>query len=192
VSGLRSEELFRIRGQIQFVFQHSAAAMNPDFTALEVVAEPIRIRQRVSGMRRREQALEIMQQVGIPPEWAERLPSEFSGGQRQRLAIARALILKPKVLILDEPLSGLDTVTQAQLTRLLRDLQTSLSVSYVLISHDLQVAAEIADSITVMHEGKIVESADTESIVSRPQHEQTRRLIESMPRLRMGTATQLL
>ena len=179
--GLSSAELFAARRQIQLIFQNSAAAMNPRFSAAEVVGEPLCIQERASKQKRRKQALAMMEQVGIPPEWADRSPLEFSGGQRQRLVIARALILRPKLLILDEALSGLDLPIQAQIANLLVNLQASFSLTYLYISHDLRMAGYLADEIAVMQRGKIVESGSVGEVFSHPKHPHTRVLIASIP-----------
>lgn len=179
---LSRSELVPVRRRIQLVFQHSATAMNPHLTAAEVVAEPLRIRGEVSKKERRQRALAAMEQVGISSQWANRRPLQFSGGQKQRLAIARALILKPDLLILDEALAGLDPSTQAQIADLLRTLQASLSLSYLFISHDLHMAAHLANTIAVMQDGKIVECSSVAELFSSPKKE-TLDLIRSMPQV---------
>ena len=123
----------------------------------------------------------MLEQVGIPPEWADRSPLEFSGGQRQRLILARALILKPTLLILDEALSGLDLSIQAQIANLLLDLQASFSLTYLYISHDLRLAGYLADEMVVMQRGRIVESGSVVNVFSNPRHPHTRVLIASIP-----------
>lgn len=178
---LRSSDLSIARRQIQLVFQHSATAMNPLFSAVEIVAEPLRIHAKISKKHRLECALALMKQVGIPPGLADRSPLQFSGGQRQRLAIARALILKPTILVLDEALSGLDCAIQAQIANLLIELQASFSLSYLFISHDLRMAAYLADTVAVMEQGRIVESSTVGGLFSRPQHAAARELINSIP-----------
>lgn len=174
---LRPEELRAARRSIQLIFQDSATAMNPRFSAAEVVEEPLLIQGRVARKTRREQALAVMEQVGISAQWAWRSALEFSGGQKQRLAIARALVLKPRVLILDEALSSLDFQIQEQIAKLLLDLQASLSLAYLFITHDFRLAARMADRIAVMQGGRIVESGSVSRVLSDAQHPYTRLLL---------------
>jgi peptide/nickel transport system ATP-binding protein len=180
ISRLGQRELAAFRPRVQMVFQDSAGALNPRFTAAEVIAEPLEIQQQASGEKLRRQVCELMEEVGLSPDWAERRPFEFSGGQRQRLAIARAIALKPTFLILDESLSGLDLSTQAQILNLLLDLQTSHGLTYLLISHDLGLVGEIADFVAVMHRGRIVEQESRQQILGNPQHTHTKELLASV------------
>jgi ABC-type glutathione transport system ATPase component len=177
---LSREELLPLRRQIQLVMQEPAGALNARFSAIEVIAEPLVIHRLGCKATRRQRALELMHQVGLPPEWGNKSPREFSGGQRQRLAIARALALGPRFLILDEVLSGLDLSIQAQIVNLLIEMQASQGLTYVLISHDLSLVASVADEIAVIHRGKIVERGAPAEVLTNSRHEQTRALVASM------------
>jgi ABC-type oligopeptide transport system ATPase subunit len=171
----------RIGSEIQLVFQDSAGALNPRMSAAQIIEEPLLIRRRGSSQECSELVLELMDQVGLSPKWKDRLPHQFSGGQRQRLAIARALILKPKLVILDEALTGLDLSIQGQIMNLLLDLQALEALSYLYISHNLELAAQVADEIAVMYQGRIVERASQAEFFSHPHHPHTQALLTSMP-----------
>jgi ABC-type glutathione transport system ATPase component len=167
--------------EIQLVFQDSAGALNPRMSAAQIIEEPLLIRGQGTSNERAELVLEMMAQVGLSPKWKDRFPSQFSGGQRQRLAIARALVLKPKLLILDEALAGLDLSIQGQIVNLLLDLQASAALSYLYISHNLELAGQIADEIAVMYQGRFVEVASQSELFTHPQHPHTQALLAAMP-----------
>ncbi|MGH9632821.1 MAG: ATP-binding cassette domain-containing protein, partial [Bryobacteraceae bacterium] len=156
--------------------------LNPWLTLEEIVAEPLTI-LRCSRKQRRDTALALIQQVGLKASWSGRKPAQLSGGQRQRLAIARALAADSKVIILDESLSGLDLPIQAQLIELLLNLQVSLSLAYLFISHDLRLAGYVTDEIAVMQQGRIVEHGRTADVFLNPQHTHTQLLLEALPTL---------
>src|ERR1700722_13461111 len=147
--------------EIQLVFQDSSGALNPRMSAIEIIEEPMLIRGGWTRNEHRDLAAAMMERVGLSPDWGLRMPHEFSGGQRQRLAIARALVLKPRVLILDEIFVGLDLSIQGQIANLLLELQQSEKLSYICISHNLALAGQLADSIAFMDEGRIVEQITT-------------------------------
>jgi ABC-type glutathione transport system ATPase component len=169
ISQLNGRDLLPFRRQIQFIFQDAGTALNPRFSALEIVEEPLAIAGWEHDARRRR-ALELMDRVQLAQAWANRRPSEFSGGQRQRLAIARSLIVKPRLLILDESLSGVDVSIQAQLVNLLLELQASLALTYLFISHDLALIPYVADRVAVMSKGRIVEVCDLAEFSSHGIH----------------------
>ena len=149
-------ERARLRAEIQLIFQQPAATLNPRFTAEETIAEPLRIQRRGTRAWRARRVAELMEMTGLPPHAFRNKALEFSGGERQRLAIARALALDPKLLILDESLSGLDLSVQAQMVNLLMDLQQRLGLTYIVISHDPGLVARIADETVVIEAGRRV------------------------------------
>ena len=181
IAALDEKELRVVRPQIQLVFQDPASSLNPRLTAHEIVTEPLLLQQSLKGSQMRERGFALLERVGLSREMANRRAGAFSGGQRQRLAIARALSLEPKLLILDEALSALDCSVQAQIANLLVELQTSLAVTFLFITHDLAMAAHLADEIAVMNRGQIVEQGVPEKLLASPQHEATRSLIAAMP-----------
>ena len=176
---LGTEELFRARRQVQLVFQDPTSSLNPGMTAAEIVAEPLAIQREGKSADRRRQAIELMEHVGLPSASADKRPFEFSGGQRQRLAIARALALRPKLLILDEAFSNLDLATRESLLRLLRDLQAAHSLTFLHVSHDLRMVFDLADEVAVMYEGRIIEHGTALELFAHPQHDYTRVLLEA-------------
>ena len=181
IAALGDKELRTVRPQIQLVFQDPASSFNPRFTALEIVTEPLILQKSWKRRPMRELGFTLLERVGLSPELAGRRADELSGGQRQRLAIARALSLEPKLLILDEALSALDCSVQAQVANLLMELQTSLALTYLFITHDLAMAVHLGDEIAVMNRGRIVEQGVPEKLLAFPENEATRRLIAAMP-----------
>jgi len=173
--------------RVQLVLQDAAGSLNPRFTAAEIIYEPLLVTRRGPASERCRRALELMELTGLPQDRADQLPSRFSGGQRQRLALARALALEPDVLILDETLSGLDVSLQAHIANLLLEIQSRRALTYLFISHDLAFAARLASGIAVMHRGRIVESGPPEAILSTPLHPHTRALVAAIPELPCAT-----
>ena len=177
---LEKKQLFPIRRRIQLIFQDPASALNPQLTALEIIAEPLAIQNLGTKPERRERALQLMEQVGLEAAAAQKKPFEFSGGQRQRLAIARALALEPDVLILDESLSALDALNRDLIVQLLVDLQAARSLAYLYVSHDLRLVSQFADEVAVMYQGQIVEQRKTRDLFAYPAHFHTRELLSTV------------
>lgn len=169
-----------ISQQVQVVFQDPYGSLNPSMSVEEILSEPLSV-HGVSGSDARARVLQLLEQVGMPRRSADRRPREFSGGQRQRIAIARALALRPSLIVCDEPVSALDLSTQARVLDLLLNIQGETGVSYVLISHDLDVVRHVSHDVTVMHEGEVVEHGDAATITSEPSEPYTKQLLLSSP-----------
>jgi peptide/nickel transport system ATP-binding protein len=180
---LGERERRQVRPQLQLIFQDPASSLNPRWSVLDILVEPLMLQRNFTREEMNQRASSLLERVGLSPDIVERPPTELSGGQRQRLAIARALALEPKLLILDEALSALDCSVQAQIANLLMELQSSLGMTYVFITHDLAMAAYLADEIVVMDGGRIVEQGPPEKILKVPQHETTRQLLAAVPRI---------
>lgn len=181
LSNLRGEALRKKRRYLQMVFQDPFASLNPRMRIGEIVGEGLDIHQIGSVAERKASVISMMERVGLTAADLTKYPHEFSGGQRQRIGIARALIMKPKVVICDEPVSALDVSIQAQILLLLKELQQEMQLSYVFISHDLRVVRHIANDIVVMQQGKIVESGEIEAVYQSPKNEYTRSLLSAIP-----------
>ncbi|MFT4191375.1 MAG: ABC transporter ATP-binding protein [Comamonas sp.] len=183
---LAARQLLPWRGRIQMVFQDPYASLNPRRTVYDILESVLVVHGQRDRAARRQAILQILDRVGLPAEAAQRYPHEFSGGQRQRIGIARALILKPALVILDEPVSALDVSIQAQILNLLVELRQDFDLSYLFISHDLAVVRYIADRVLVMNGGRIVESGPVGAVWAQPQHPYTQKLIAAVPKAREG------
>ncbi|MCA1378606.1 MULTISPECIES: dipeptide ABC transporter ATP-binding protein [unclassified Bradyrhizobium] len=181
IAGLKTHALRAWRRRIQMVFQDPYSSLNPRLTAGQIITEPVENFGRLSRKQRQALAAELLQKVGMAPDMMHRLPSEFSGGQRQRLGIARALALQPSLIVADEAVSALDVSVQAQILNLLMDLQRQMGIAFVFISHDLSVVEHIGHRVAVMYLGRIVELASCEALFAKPVHPYTEALIAAAP-----------
>lgn len=183
ILNLDEKDLRAIRRKTQLIFQDPASSFNPRWKVLEILAEPVVLQGTPGRDEMRSRAHLLLEQVGLSFDTEEKLPMELSGGQRQRLAIARALMLDPQLLILDEALSALDCSVQAQIANLLVELQRARGVTYLFITHDMAMAAHLADEIAVMSKGRIVEQGAPDRILKQPKSEIARELLAAVPRL---------
>ncbi len=184
---LTGEALRQQRANIQIVFQDPFSSMNPRLLVGDIIAEGIRaLHPHVSAEERTNRVKQLLLQVDLPEEAMYRYPHEFSGGQRQRICIARALAVEPKLIVCDEPTSALDVSVQAQIIQLLKTLQREKGVSYLFITHDIAVVAEIADEVAVMYKGKIIEQGRVEQVLKQPQHAYTQQLLNAVPVLKIA------
>ncbi len=183
----RGNDLRELRRQMQMVFQDPFASLNPRMRVREIVGEPLAIHgPKLRRAERRKRVMEILERVGLAADVLARYPHEFSGGQRQRIGIARALILRPKLVVADEPVAALDVSVGAQVLALLAELQREFALTYVFISHSLPVVAQLATRIAVMQAGRFVEEGGAEQILSCPAHPYTQALLAAVPEIPAG------
>ena len=181
ITHLSADQMWQHRRAIQFIFQDPYSSLNPRMPAGDIVGEPLINYQVAAGRLLAERVGQLFARVGLRPEHAHRYPHEFSGGQRQRLGIARALALQPRIIVADEPVSALDVSVQAQVINLMMDLQEEFGLSYLFIAHDLAVVQHIAHRVAVMYLGRIVELADKHDVFAAPQHPYTQALLDAVP-----------
>lgn len=178
---LNQRELREIREHLQIVFQDPFWSLNPRLLIRDIVGEPLKVHGNPTAEEVAEKVAELLAMVGLPKEGVYKYPHEFSGGQRQRIAIARALALKPKFIVLDEPTSSIDVLSQAQILDLLKDIKDKFGLTYILISHDLSVVNYMSDKIAVMYLGKLVEYGTSDEVFNNPAHPYTKALFAAIP-----------
>ena len=182
VATMPESQMRPLRGEMQMIFQDPFASLNPRMNLLDIVGEPLLVVEGVkSRQQRTERVAEILNLVGLRPEYMQRFPHAFSGGQRQRIVIARALALNPRLVVADEPVSALDVSVQAQVLNLMLKLQQELHLTYLFVAHDLSVVKHITDRVAVMYVGKIAEVAPTNELFNTPKHPYTAALLSAVP-----------
>src|SRR5512147_14616 len=181
ITSLPKKQMQPVRRQMQIVFQNPLSSLSPRLKVEQIIAEPLNAHRALPANEIRPRVTELLEQVGLGKQHLDRFPHEMSGGQCQRVAVARALALNPKLIVLDEPTSALDVSVQAQIINLLDDLKKSLGLTYLFISHDLNVVQHISDRIGVMYLGKLVETGPSEDVFESPLHPYTKALFESIP-----------
>ena len=188
VGKLGRTELRALRREMQMIFQDPFSSLNPRMTLLDLVGEPLLVHGVKSRQEREVRVADLLRRVGLRPEYMRRFPHAFSGGERQRIGIARALALQPRLVVADEPVSALDVSVQAQILNLLQDLQVEFRLTYLFVAHDLSVVRHISDRVAVMYVGRMVELAETEAIFTTPKHPYTAALLSAVsepdPRVR--------
>ncbi len=181
IANYKGKNLRELRRDMQIIFQDPYSSLNPRMSCEGIISEPLKIHTKLTRQERKEKVHSLLNQVGLPKEYAIRYPHEFSGGQRQRIGIARALSVDPAFIVCDEPVSALDVSVQSQVLNLLKDLQQQKNLTYLFIAHGLNVVKYISDRIGVMYLGNIVELADSEEVYKHPLHPYTQALISAIP-----------
>ena len=181
VLALKKSELRPMRKELQMIFQDPYSSLDPRMKIGDIIAEPLLVHGMTDAAERREEVYRTLDVVGLDRSYAERYPHEFSGGQRQRISIARSLVLKPKLILCDEPVSALDVSIQSQILNLLRKLQDKMDLTFIFISHALNVIRHVSDRVCVMYLGRVVETAPSERIFENPQHPYTKALLSAIP-----------
>jgi peptide/nickel transport system ATP-binding protein/oligopeptide transport system ATP-binding protein len=180
VTGLEEKEMRKLRKDIQIIFQYTESVLDPQMTIDELIREPLIVHGIVKPRDLEDETERLLRLVGLPVTERWKLPGQLSGGQNQRVVIARAIASKPRLIVCDEPVSALDVSVQGQILNLLSDLRRELGLSYLFISHDLKVVKHMCDRIAVMYKGELVETGSAEKILNSPEHSYTKKLIESM------------
>ena len=180
LAGVNNKTYKPYRRDIQMVFQDPFSSLNPRMMVADIVGEPLRIHKMASGLDLEKRVDEMLERVGIKRQQRSRYPHAFSGGQRQRIGIARSLIMRPRLVVADEPVSALDVSVQAQVLNLLKELQVELGITYLFVAHNLDVVRHFCDRVAVMNKGSIVELSETEELFTAPQHPYTRLLLDSI------------
>lgn len=178
---LTRRQMQPLRAQIQMIFQDPFSSLNPRLTVRELVEAPLRVHTKQTAKQRAARVAELLELVGLQPDYASRFPHEFSGGQRQRIGIARALAVHPKLIVADEPVSALDVSVQAQVINLMQDLQEQFGLTYLFVAHDLSVVYHISNRIAVMYLGNVVEIGDADAVYCQPAHPYTQVLLSAVP-----------
>lgn len=181
LNGLGRREMLPYRAKVQMIFQDPFSSLNPRMSVQQIIEGPLRIHTQLNAQERKEKVAQLLDRVGLQPEYAGRFPHEFSGGQRQRIGIARALSTHPQIIIGDEPVSALDVSVQAQVINLMNELKDEFGLTYLFIAHDLSVVYHISDRIAVMYLGDIVEIGDAETVFHSPVHPYTKALVSAVP-----------